>query len=661
MLFNLTTDLFRTASQIKPGKGMPDKKVIYRHIVNYLLLFQTSLFALFSVNINAQSFKVQEVKAALVGQIINNIEWQSKPTNRVISIAVYKDNAALTSLKLLESIRLKSAAVEVSEITSLKNAKNYHVLFVSKANNDELTSIVSAVRGTNTLVISEDSKSLHDVMINIVSASVDSEDKQSFSFQINRPNLTFERLKPLPNLVLIGGSELDVAALYWEMEQAVAKMRSDNQATYEQLIERDKQLAQKESQLTQLEQQSKNLIKRLAEGESALNKVEQQAKSFEQNALNAQSQYQQALAQAQSLEQKLTDAQKQFNQQSIDIEKQLALLSSLKNEINENKTLLQAQSSELEQKETQVSDQAQLISQKNQTIDAVLAIVVIFVIITFLVTYLLLKNRRINNNLKATVVKLETTQSQLVEAEKLAALGGLVAGVAHELNTPLGISLTAVTTIADDAVALKDKIKSGTLTRSELDRFLDKFHEIDTLIQSNLDRCHRLIQSFKQISSDQIVAESRKIKLKDYASEIMNTLSVVMRKNNVRYAVTGENPEVNIDPGILNQVLNNLTTNALTHAFKHQEDKQITIQVSTINDKAIIIFNDNGVGMDKHTTQKIFEPFFTTKRGKGGTGLGMNIVHNLVTTKLKGEISLSSELGKGSQFKISFPSEEVAL
>ena len=189
--------------------------------------------------------------------------------------------------------------------------------------------------------------------------------------------------------------------------------------------------------------------------------------------------------------------------------------------------------------------------------------------------------------------------------------------------------------------------------------FAQRLEELDALIVTNLNRCHRLVESFKQVSADQIVEQRRMIYLYDFCENIFNILSAYLKQHRIRWKITGDNPKHNIDLGLLSQVFNNLCTNAVPHAFKDTAEKtiELTLSYDKKRDSTVVTFSDNGSGMNDSVKQKIFDPFYTTKRGQGGIGLGLNIVYTIVTTKLHGQISVDSEVGRGTTFTIELPTD----
>lgn len=600
----------------------------------------------------ASDFNKSEVKTALVGHIINNIEWQHSAGN--ISILVYQNADVYNQLKILEKIKLKNKPVAITLINTLTPLTKGQVVYIPEQQSQSLSDITSSYRGSNTLIITENSPMLHNVMINIV------EDKQAasstFKFQINRPNLTFEMLQILPDLVLYGGSELDVAKLYRQTESAIKEMREQNLSILNQLSESQAELVQKEQALALLEAESRKRSIALIEQEQTIIAKEQLYQELSTKVMQVNQNYDESIALIEQKEKELGVARADYAMQQSEIQLQLQVLNKLKSEVKENETLLKTQSSQLQKSKQEVQDQAKQIEKKDTIIGVVSGGIIIALIGGLSIALLLVRIKRINDKLNQAVLHLENTQSQLVKSEKMASLGQLVAGVAHELNTPLGISLTAVSTMGGDAQKLEELMANSSLRKSDLTDYIEKAKELDYLVRHNLERCHKLIQSFKQVSSDQIVAEIRPIYLQDYVKEVMLTLSVLLQKHQVNWRIDGGNPLIEVDPGILSQIINNLTTNAITHAFDGVQDKQIVIHIGQKPGAAEIIFRDNGTGMNEEVRANIFEPFYTTKRGQGGIGLGMNIVFNLVTAKLSGDIEIESEVGCGSQFIISLPS-----
>ena len=262
------------------------------------------------------------------------------------------------------------------------------------------------------------------------------------------------------------------------------------------------------------------------------------------------------------------------------------------------------------------------------------------------------------NELQESLDKLNDAKDQLVESEKMAALGGLVAGVAHEINTPIGIGVTAASHLEDKTKKFFKVFESGKISKKELQLFLDVVKESSRLILSNMNRAADLVQSFKQVAVDQMSRERRRFNFKEYIDEVLLSLRPKYKKTNFKVLVDcPEDFSIDSFPGAISQILTNLVVNSLTHGFENKDTGEIKIKVQKENKVAKLIFEDNGIGFSDEVKNKIFEPFFTTKRGTGGTGLGMHIVYNLVTQTLNGSIKCLSREGEGSIFEIEFPCE----
>ncbi|MGH6926526.1 MAG: sensor histidine kinase [Propylenella sp.] len=265
--------------------------------------------------------------------------------------------------------------------------------------------------------------------------------------------------------------------------------------------------------------------------------------------------------------------------------------------------------------------------------------------------------RKSKERADAALAELQQTQTDLIQAEKLASLGQLVAGVAHEINTPLGIALTTATLLGDESKRFVEAAEGGKLQRSVLKRFTDRMSEGTQLLFANLTRAADLVHSFKQVAADQASGERRQFLMDRWLHDLMVSLSPVLRKTKHEVAIECP-PDVHLDtyPGALGQVLTNLLTNALTHAYKEGDAGHLEIRVSEpAGDTVRIVFSDDGRGIPDAHIGKVFDPFFTTGRSTGSTGLGLHIVYNLVTSRLQGHVSLYSKVGKGTRFTIDIP------
>ena len=261
--------------------------------------------------------------------------------------------------------------------------------------------------------------------------------------------------------------------------------------------------------------------------------------------------------------------------------------------------------------------------------------------------------------LQITLENLKTTQSQLIQSEKMASLGGLVAGVAHEINTPVGIGITAISSLLEDTKKMAELYKKDQISRGDFKEFLQSTNNSGKLIQKNLERTASLVQSFKQVSVDQSTEQKREFYLKTYLEDVIRSLYPKFKQRDIDINIDcDEKLLLNSYPGTFAQIFTNLVLNSITHGFKKEKKKGvIDILVKQEAKQIQIEYKDNGEGIPREILPKIFDPFFTTDQSKG-TGLGLNIVYNLVTQKLKGSIKCESKNGKGVVFRIVVPREE---
>ncbi len=261
-----------------------------------------------------------------------------------------------------------------------------------------------------------------------------------------------------------------------------------------------------------------------------------------------------------------------------------------------------------------------------------------------------------NKALKESLENLKITQKQLIESEKMAALGSLVAGVAHEISTPVGIGVTEASFLEDESNKFAEIFNAGTLKRSDLEKYFKIATEISSSILKNLSKAGELITSFKQVAVEQSIEKRRVFPLHDFINEILLSLSSKLKRTHHRIVVDCAG-DLTLDsyPGAFSQVITNLVMNSLLHGFEGIDEGEITFRLAMEEEKVLFLYRDNGLGMEKKHVKKIFEPFFTTKRGSGGTGLGMHIVYNLVTRTLGGTISCTSTPGEYTAFRIELP------
>lgn len=260
------------------------------------------------------------------------------------------------------------------------------------------------------------------------------------------------------------------------------------------------------------------------------------------------------------------------------------------------------------------------------------------------------------SELERLVDDLKLAQDRLVQSEKMAALGGLVAGITHEVNTPVGIGVTATSFLAEKINELTNSYQEKTLTPRAMEQFLEEAAQSTALLQSNLSRASELIASFKQIAVDQASDAIRTVNLADYLNEVIRSLQPNFKKTRIHIELNcPDNITLSCPAGAISQIFTNLLMNALIHAFDEGQEGLIRITVLDEENNVDIKFSDNGRGLNAEQLEKLFHPFFTTRRNQGGSGLGTHIAYNLVRQTLNGSIHASSTPGKGLEYHIRFP------
>lgn len=254
--------------------------------------------------------------------------------------------------------------------------------------------------------------------------------------------------------------------------------------------------------------------------------------------------------------------------------------------------------------------------------------------------------------------RVQEAQDELVRKERLATVGLLVAGVAHEVNTPLGVAVTAMSVINEDLELLKAQFDCDQLTRSDLRAFLERASRAGEMVRSNLDRAATQITNFKRVSVDQVTQERRHIDVGEYVRQTLDNLGPVIRKHGLEVSLaTSGDLEVDTHPGALAQIITNFVTNTATHGRDEGSSAPLHVQIRierTERGKIVLSYADDGQGMSHEVHAQAFQPFFTTARGRGGTGLGLHIVHSLVVDVLGGRIDLSTSPGEGVRYDVEF-------
>lgn len=266
-----------------------------------------------------------------------------------------------------------------------------------------------------------------------------------------------------------------------------------------------------------------------------------------------------------------------------------------------------------------------------------------------------------NNKLEETLTILNQTKHELLDAEKRSLLTSAIGGIVHDINTPLGICVTSVSFLQEISEDIKIAIKNKTLRSSQLNSFITQQQESISIVARNIDKVNELITSFKQIAVDQGSEQKRTINLKKYIEDTINALGPKLKKSRHKIIIMcAETIELDTYPSAFYQIFTNLIMNSIIHGFDEDQEGLINIDINIRIDndeqeKIIIRYHDNGCGFNKEIQKRIFEPFFTTRKNQGGSGLGTEIIHKLVTTDLQGTINCQSVVGEGTTFTIEIP------
>ncbi|MCP4990193.1 MAG: HAMP domain-containing histidine kinase [Colwellia sp.] len=260
-----------------------------------------------------------------------------------------------------------------------------------------------------------------------------------------------------------------------------------------------------------------------------------------------------------------------------------------------------------------------------------------------------------NKDLKNSIQELSKAQDRLLEAEKMSSLGQLSAEVSHEINTPIGISITSTSYLSDIISKLEQDITDNKLSKRTIDNFIANAQQSVELLSNNLQRAAELITSFKQVAVDQTNDKVRLITVAKYLDEIIQSIHPRLKKTNHCIKINCD-PHIEIftHPGAIAQIIINLIINSIIHGFHNTNRGEITIDVTAEQQRLVITYRDNGTGINDEQIERLFDPFYTTQADTGGTGLGTHIVKNLVVDTLNGSIDASSRLGKGLSYRITF-------
>lgn len=612
-----------------------------------------------------QQFSHNEIKAAYIFNFIKYIEWPNEKNITTLNIGYYgQESAYRNALQIIHNEQAKHFTINISNIDTLKQANNFHMLVLDKAASKNLKELYKDLDIKSTLIISDSSPDKNFTMLNFIETN-----DSRVIFELNRYQLLNANLNVSPDILVLGGTELDIANVLKETNANLSQRTVELEQKSKQLNQLETEIAAREQKLTnqqrQLESQQQELTEqktRLAAQNSKIDKQEQALEQDKKALKSLQTNFNQvneALTKSQS---ELSTTSAKLTQLATDIETKEGLISSLENNIDHRRNLLANLEQQKEQQQQQLAKQSDVILV--QYIGLIIALVVcsaIFVVL--LVIYKSKKSQhKINQELQKNIhalaeanFNLSNTQQQLVESEKMAALGSLVAGVAHEINTPIGVSITAASHFKDRLSEFKKVFDIGQVKKSHLEQLLNDAHKSTNILLRNLDRASELISNFKEVAVDQSSENKREFELVAYIEEIVQSLRPQFKRQNHKITITTKSKiELINEPGVIAQIITNLIMNTIKHGFKDKEGGEIHISITAENNDVIVDYIDNGIGLSDQQREKVFEPFYTTARSSGGSGLGMSIAYNLVATKLHGTFKCL-KADQGAHFQFMFP------
>lgn len=607
------------------------------------------------ISVNAQQLDGEQVKTAYLYNFLKHVNWPNDSDKKRYVIAIYQNDAFFQIVKSqLSGRQVKKTDIEVISADSLTQAAQADLVYVEVSPAIDITLLASDLRKTNTLLVTYNSEDKHNIMINLF-LNVET---SAIGFEINKSNIVYEGLSISNELLLLGGTEIDVAQLYRETEVAMQKMRLREAELKADLAQQSASLKNTSVKLRQLNEELEQRQHIAEQRQIELLALKKDINQQQQSLSIKEKQLSDVIVQLTAMKQDLEKQQSEVSAKelkNIEMEERIA---KNRNIISKQRSQINQQGLQLDQKNVELEQRSALIEQQ-QFYLMILAIFISAVIfISILLVMLFIKNKKTTRKLSQTLTNLKEMQDQLVQSEKLASLGKLTAGIAHEINTPLGIAVTSTSSSLESTKEIKTLFEDSRLTKSAMKRYVTDMEHAAQLNTSSLNRVIELLNNFKQVAADQVVGEVRSINLPAYINEVMQTLSAELKRFHVSYQYSGEHQvEITTIPGALAQVLTNLVTNSLKHGFENRDQGNITIDVNKADDMVEVVYTDDGVGMNQEVLQNIFEPFFTTKRHSGGTGLGMNIVHNIIRQKLQGNISIESKPNEGAIFTLQLPLE----
>ena len=602
---------------------------------------------------HSETFSKPELEAVILYKIIQLSQWPDDKSIVEFNIGIYDSSSYTTTFKkIFKHQKIRNKNIKILKFNPYTDKQSIHVLFITRNNTHKLKEINRLLKGKHVLIITDQSNDKRHVMVNLPLRK-----KGKITFEINRGNIILEGIKISNDIVLIGGSELDIAKIYQDTVSDLSKSKDIISKQDQELVTQQKKLADKDLELS-------DLI-------TEIDRQHRQMKKQKEEILKGN-----IILQANSLTLKSNNQKLQNNRLSL--EKQNIENKNLLTEIADNKLTLVNQTNYLKEKdeairqrELEINLSKKTVSKQQSTIKTQQKFLIFFIIQVFLVGALIVvlyisylskkKSSSLmhakNQELEITMDNLKATQKKLIESEKMASLGGMVKGIAHEINTPAGIVLTASSSLLKKTQDIEVKFKQGKVTESNFMDYLHYSKETTQLSVNNINRLSELVKNFKLVAVDQYSNQKREFELTQYIHEVVSTLHPMLH-NHALNIVAEQTIKLYSYPGAFSQIISLLIENSLMHAFSTTQNGVMEIQVSQQGNTIHFTFTDNGTTANQDTLDNIFEPFYTTMRSSSCTGLGGHILYNLVTQLLLGSIHCSLSENGGLVFEITMPIEQ---
>lgn len=629
---------------------------------------------LFFIPTHAAPLTMDDLQSVMIHKIIQLTEWPNEQSLKTINVGVYGATSKYISIlnDNYQQRSIRSKALSISHYDPFSNTADIQVLIIKKEKVNELKKISQHFKLHNVLIISEHSGEKKHLMVNLLSNK-----EGQLSFEINRSNILLADLKISKDIVLVGGSELDVAEMY---DEAVTDLSNTRKTLDSKEIEIKQQLQQLNQQKERINELDRSILKqqrKLYQQNDDIQKKDNELKLKEDklSLLTTDLATQMKIIENSSnilekIESDLLISSRSLENQEVKnlsltdkIKANLKILDQQRRQLAEKESEIKSKNIQLTQADQKVSQQTTTIQTQQQLLYTSVMIGTLFIALIIALYRIFVANKKTslifeekNKELQKAMNNLKLTQEQLIESEKMASLGGMVAGIAHEVNTPAGIVLTADTSLLESTQLIKQNLADGSMTKQELIDYFDHSINCNNISVLNIKRVANLIKTFKQVAVDQSNNEFCEFNLAIYLKEVIASVQYLFENNEHSLNLSvGDHIILHSYPAVYSQIIHTLISNSMLHGFDQVTNGEIDLIFTTKSDKLFITYKDNGCGAKNDVIEKIFDPFYTTKRGSGSSGLGTHILYNMVTQLLKGKVSCHNNPPQGLIFEFELP------